>query len=210
MNRAAFVAATAIVADLVERPEVAAHWHDESACAGMTVGGLAHHLVGQADNTARFLGQEPTPDEPIPLLEHYARAAWVNSGHDSDANRTIRESADALDGPGPDEVVASVRQALARLPELLQAPRDPDTVHIPGQGWSLSTDDWLVTRLMESVVHSDDLAVSIGVPTPEFPDDALRPVLELLTALSVRRHGQSAVVRALARAERATGSVAAF
>jgi hypothetical protein len=210
MNRAAFLAATAIVAELVERPEVAARWHDESACAGMTVGGLAHHLVGQADNTVRFLSQEPTVDEPIPLLEHYARAAWVNSGHDSDANRNIRESADAHAAQGPDEVIATARRALARLPEVLPAPRDPDTVHIPWQGWSLSTEDWLVTRLMESVVHSDDLAVSIGVPTPEFPDDALRPVLELLSALSVRRHGQAAVIRALARAERATGSVAAF
>lgn len=210
MSSDAFLAATAVVVDLVSRSEVAARWHEESACAGMTIGGLTHHLVGQADHTVRLLEAEPTDDPPIPLLEHYARAAWVSSGPDSDANVGIRESADSHAVVGPDAVAGMARAALERLPAALAAPRQPDTVHIPWQGWSLTTQDWLVTRLMETVVHSDDLAASIDVPTPEFRDDALRPVLGLLTALSVRRHGQSAVIRALARSERAPGSVAAF
>ena len=45
---------------------------------------------------------------------------------------------------------------------------------IPWQGWSLTAHDFLVTRLMEIVVHSDDLAASVGLPTPEFPDDGRR------------------------------------
>lgn len=208
--RDVFVAASEIAAGLVARPEIAERWTSESACAGMSIGGLAHHLAAQAANTADFLAAEPVPDEPIRLLDHYERAAWVNSGHESPANAGIRESADEHAEAGFDAVVAMSRDALARLPEVLAAPRDPDTVHIPWQGWSLTTHDWLVTRLMETVVHSDDLAASIGVPMPEFPDDALRPVLELLTALSVRRHGQAAVIRALARRERAPESVAAF
>lgn len=31
------------------------------------------------------------------------------------------------------------------------------------------TDDLLVVRLMEVVVHADDLAVSVGMPTPSWP-----------------------------------------
>ena len=46
---------------------------------------------------------------------------------------------------------------------------------IPWQGWSLTAHDFLVTRLMEIVVHADDLAASVGLPTPEFPDDVLVP-----------------------------------
>ena len=60
------------------------------------------------------------------------------------------------------------------------------------------------------VVHSDDLAASVGLPTPEFPDDVLVPVLDLLTRVAVRRHGQAAVVRALSRPQRAPASVSAF
>ena len=209
-DAAAFLAASRIAGTLALTPEVSARWTDGSACAGMTVGGLAHHLVGQAVNTVRLLAAPPAEQEPIPLLEHYARAAWVTAGHDDEVNVGIREGSDAEAAGGPEELRALVGTTLAALPSALAEPRDPDTVHIPWQGWSLSTHDYLVTRLMETVVHSDDLAASVGVPTPEFPDEVLTPVLGLLSALAVRRHGQSAVVRALSRAERAPASVTAF
>jgi hypothetical protein len=45
---------------------------------------------------------------------------------------------------------------------------------------------------------------------PATADDVLGPVLGLLTRLAVRRHGQSAVVAALSRAERAPGAINAF
>ncbi len=205
-----FLAASRIAADLATRPEVAARWSDESACAGMTVGGLAHHLVAQAVNTLRLVTDPSTGDEPISLLEHYRRAAWVTAAPDDEANVRIREGADSEAAGGPDALRALVDATLAGLPAALAAPRDPDTVHIPWQGWSLSAHDYVVTRLMETVVHADDLAVSVGVPTPEFPDEVMAPVLGLLSALAARRHGQAAVVRALSRAERAPRSIAAF
>ena len=49
-------------------------------------------------------------------------------------------------------------------------------------------DDFLLTRLLEIVVHTDDLALSIDVLPPTFPDDAFTSVLELLTRLAVGRH----------------------
>lgn len=52
-------------------------------------------------------------------------------------------------------------------------------------------------------MHCDDLAVSIDVPTPEFPDEAFVPVRDLLVRLAVGRHGQSAVISTLTRRERA-------
>ncbi len=85
-----------------------------------------------------------------------------------------------------------------------------DPVLIPWQGWALTAHDFLVTRLMETVVHSDDLAASVGVETPEFPDDGGRAGAGLLTGLAVRRHGPTALVRALTRPQRAPGSVSAF
>ena len=67
-----------------------------------------------------------------------------------------------------------------------------------------------MTRLMETVVHSDDLAASVGLPTPDFPDAVVTPVLDLLTTLALRRHGTTALVRTLARPQRAPATVAAF
>ena len=40
-----------------------------------------------------------------------------------------------------------------RLAPALATP--PPTAYLPWQGWRLATDDFLVTRLMEMVVHSD-------------------------------------------------------
>jgi hypothetical protein len=107
-------------------------------------------------------------------------------------------------------VVRQARDELARLADVLGRPRAPDTVHIPWQGWSLTTEDFVVTRCMEMVVHGDDHAASIDVPTPEFPDPVVERVLALLTGVAVRRHGQAAVVRALSRPQRAPAHVSAF
>jgi len=76
--------------------------------------------------------------------------------------------------------------------------------------WGLALDDYLVTRLLELVVHMDDLAVSLGTPTPGLPAAATDTKITLLARIAAWRHGPLAVTRALARAERAHGSVAAF
>jgi len=76
--------------------------------------------------------------------------------------------------------------------------------------WTLTLDDFLITRMMEIAVHSDDLALSVGAATPELPPAVLDPVLDLLVRLAARRHGPTAVLRALTRSERAPGTIAAF
>ena len=77
-------------------------------------------------------------------------------------------------------MLAEIAPLLDHLPDALHAPRDPDTVFIPWHGWALTTDDFLVTRSMELVVHSDDLAASVGLPTPDFPDTIAAHVVDLL------------------------------
>ncbi len=208
-HQLAFVEAAEIAHSLASSTEVRAAWDTESACAGMSVGGLTHHLVQQAVIAARLLQAEPDGD-PIPLLEHYDRAAWLQGDLDNEANVGIRTGSDAGAAAGADAVLAEGREAIATLPGLLDSRREPDAVLIPWQGWSLTTDDFLTTRMMETVVHSDDLAASVGLPTPVFPDDAATPVLALLTGVAVRRHGQADVVRALSRPQRAPESVSAF
>ena len=208
-HRRAFIQSAEIALDLAGSAEVEAAWDAESACAGMSVGGLAHHLVSQAVTTTWLLEGQPGAD-PIPMLEHYERAAWVKADLDDEVNVGIRSGSDEQAAAGPEAVLAAAREAVAALPGLLDGPRDPDAVLIPWQGWSLATDDFLTTRMMEIVVHSDDLIASVGLPAPVFPDDALTPVLALLTGVAVRRHGQAALVRALSRPQRAPADVSAF
>jgi hypothetical protein len=71
-------------------------------------------------------------------------------------------------------------------------------------------DDLLVTRMMELAVHADDLAVSVGIETPALPPTSVETVVDLLSRLALRRHGPTAVLRALSRAERAPATITAF
>ena len=203
-----------VAADLIRHPEVARRWSDESACAGMTVGGLANHLAGQAANVVLLLGAPPHDADPIPALEHYRRAAWVHTGLDDEANVDVRTSADAYAATGAVDLEARVQSDLDALPAalapVLDGTRAPDSVLIPWQGWSLSAADFVLTRTMEALVHCDDLAASIGVETPEFPPEAADAVLGLLASVAAERHGQAAVLRALSRPQRSTGPVSAF
>ena len=203
-----------VAADLLGHPAVAARWADESACAGMTVGGLANHLAGQAGNVVRLLAATPRDAAAIPVIEHYRRAAWVHSGPESEANVDIRTSADDEASAGPAALQERVRRDLdalaGALAPVLAGSRDPGTVLIPWQGWSLTSADFVLTRTMEVLVHSDDLAASIGVDTPRFPDEAADAVLGLLASVAAERHGRTAVLRALSRPQRARGPVSAF
>jgi hypothetical protein len=206
--RGAFADAVVIATDLVLRPEVADGWEQESACADMSVGALARHVVSQWFNAVRLLRAPPGTD-PIPAREHYVRAAWLTDGHDDESNAEIRRGSEDLAAEGPEGMRILVTELAPDLIDVLGSDR-AGPVLIPWQAWSLSEDDFLLTRLMEIVVHSDDLAASVGVPTPEFPDAAIVPVLGLLTGVAVRRHGQAAVVRALSRPQRAPASLSAF
>jgi hypothetical protein len=207
-----FVASARAAAELITRPEVRDGWDLESSCAGMTNGGLADHLADQTSNTLRLLAAEPSELAPIPVVEHYRRAAWVSSGLEDEPNTSIRDGSNERALRGFDALVARVAEDLDALPGALAAAADrtPDSVLIPWQGWALTTHDFLVTRLMEIAVHSDDLAAGLGVATPQFPDDAVREVLGLLAAVAVDRHGQTALVRALSRPQRAPADVSAF
>jgi hypothetical protein len=189
---------------------VAAAWDSPSALAEWTVGGLAGHLAGQAFSGVTLIEAEPSDLEPITLDEHYERVSWIGAAVDDDVSVDIRSGGDSNAAEGAEALVARVVSARSRL-EVLLAETSPDRpVLVPWQGWALRRDDFLVMRMMEIVVHSDDLGASVGITAPTVGAALLDPVLALLTRLAVRRHGQSAVVAALSRAERAPARINAF
>lgn len=198
----AFLLAADAVLDLVDLPEVTVRWSQPSALPRLTVGGLAVHLGNQVVRAAELLTREPGD---LPVLadadEHYARSAWPTAAPEDPVNDRGGDETLALEGPAAlhDRVVAHrdrVRDALA-------SGAAQDVVPVPWAGWALRREDFLLTRMLEVVVHSDDLAVSVGVDTPTFPAAVFDPVRDLLVRLAVARHGQARVVAALTRRERA-------
>ena len=206
--RAVFVEAATIGLELVGSPRVAQDWDRPSALEGMTVGALAAHLARQVTRVPEVLAF-PVPDErAVPLVEHYLRSAWANGDDEANAAIRVRAATDAV--PGPPEVLARALEALATARVVLPGEPADRWVRPPWLAWNLALDDYLRTRLLEIVVHADDLAVSVGVDPPAWPEEVVAPVLGVLTTLAVRKHGVPAVLRTLARAERAPGSIAAI
>jgi Mycothiol maleylpyruvate isomerase N-terminal domain. len=209
MIRDAYLETAAVAVTLLREPVVAERWAEPSALAEFSVGGLAAHLASQVTRAGVPL-EEPGAGDPIDVLDHYRRSAWVDGDIHSEVNTGIRERSEGLAGSGPAAVADAADAALDRLRTVLPAEPADRVVHLLWAGWSLTLDDFLLTRTMEIVVHSDDLAVSVGLPTPELPTEATDATVRLLAAVAARRHGPIALVRALSRAERAPESITAF
>jgi hypothetical protein len=197
-----FPIAGSVTLDLIQRAEVRDQWQQQSSLPKMSVGALACHLGRQLVRAADLL---PVSTDVPPLDSadvHYERAAWVTTtSPDDPPNDRSTDDAEAALGAGAlkDRTAA----ALAKVRELLSTGTAADAVLIPWQGWSLRRSDFLLTRMLEIVVHADDLAISLDIPTPEFPSEIFTPVCDLLVRLAVKRHGQSAVISTLTRSERA-------
>lgn len=208
MTRDTFLRSAAVAAGLLHDPALAARWADPSALPDFSVGGLTRHLAYQILGTPAFIAAPPG-SMPIPVLEHYTRNTWLTSGVDSADNVAIRgrgESAAA--GTTAVALAAEVDAALAELRR--SVPAEPGDRIVDLGDWALTLDDLLLTRILELVVHGDDLAVSIGVPTPEQPSEATSAVIHLLADIAAWRNTPMSVVRAFARRERAPESIAAL
>ncbi|HEX2132395.1 MAG TPA: maleylpyruvate isomerase N-terminal domain-containing protein [Actinophytocola sp.] len=204
----AFLDGAAVGTNLLRVEPVNHRWAEPSALPDMSVGALACHLVRQVSRAAELLVTPSTLPVLASVDEHYARAAWVTaSSPDDPANDRTTDDAEAA--LGHDRMLERLDADLASATRCLRLGEAQEIVPVPWQGWSLRRDDFLHTRLLEIVVHSTDLAVSLALPTPEFPDTAFAPVRDLLARLAVHRHGQAAVVNALTRRERAQ-NISAF
>jgi hypothetical protein len=205
----AFLDTAEAVSVLLRSPALAKRWERPSALDRFRVSGLAGHLARAVLNVDRWLAEPPPAGRPVVDAVTYFLAGAGPAPHLDDAvPLRIREVGEREAAEGPDALAEAFDAARARLAARLPGmPLDRPVgvfTHV------LPLDQCLLTRLVELVVHLDDLAVSLEVPTPSVPAEATDAVTGCLTRLAVARHGCLPVLRALARHERATGPIAAF
>src|SRR5690606_25953529 len=109
--------------------------------------------------------------------EHYARSAWPTAAPEDSVNDRTGDETAALDGPSA--VHARVVEHRDVVRAALTDGTAPEVVPVPWAGWALRREDFLLTRMLEVVVHADALAVSVGVDTPTFPPEVFEPVRDL-------------------------------
>jgi hypothetical protein len=192
---------------LLFEPALIEKFDGPSALAEFSVRGLAGHLSRALTSVEGYLDRpEPAagPESGVAVIsaaDYYAGVVGADSDIDSEAQRAIRQRGlEAASGP-PESFVAGWGDTVARLTRRLEQEPGDRLVQVFG-GMVLELDEYLVTRLVELVVHADDLAVSLGVALPPLPVAATRRAIVTLVDVARIRHGDAAVLRALTRRER--------
>lgn len=187
---------------------VAERWNDPSVLPAMSIGALASHLGQMIGGLVTLLDTEAPMASEVEirsLVDLYGKTARIDDsdGLNGDAAQTIRRWATRAADEDPALLVERARAHAARLPGLLDA-AEPDrlvpSALIPGVATRLS--DYLRTRCVEFVVHTDDLAMSVGLASPEADPGATAVALEVLIEMCRARVGDAEVLRALARPNR--------
>lgn len=187
------------IGPLLRDQRVAERWDQPSALPEMTVAALAGHLLRVLATVDRYLA------EPEPLEQPEMDAAVYFSDIPTDLsdpmNVAVRQRGAEEAAGDHDEVVTSYERLKTSVLEAMRDKPSARRMTVFG-GRIMLLDEYLVTRVVEAVVHADDLAVSCGIETPVLPDDAYELAIRTLVDIGRARHGDLAVVRALARRER--------
>lgn len=208
--RELFLSCSAAVAELVGGDPVRGAWSEPSALEGYTVAGLAGHLVRGVTTVETYLTRSAgDATAQTDASGYFAAVLGAADPVDSDLHRTVRSRGEDAATAGPAELARTVETAIERLrPTLAAADRDRP-LEVLG-GLTLTTAEYLRTRLVEVVVHLDDLAVSVGVSVEGVSEDAYREVAAVLAETAARRLGGLVTVRGLARRERHPAAIRAL
>jgi len=197
--RSLVVEAVEAAAELMSRPSVGVAWDTPSALEGMSVGSLAAHLVRAAGATIAYLDRTPVdaqPEDDLLTPVTYFHAALDSPIHDQVKKVSADESAIGHE--------ATATKCADLAIELSRRFADEPADRLVGAlgGRMLTLDDFCRTRLIEVLLHLDDLSVSVGEPRPETDPLGVSIMIDIIGNIARHVHGDWKVIYALARSER--------
>lgn len=193
------------VATLLDNPEIDARWAQPSSLEGMTIGALTAHL-GRAFTTAWLYLQadECTVHEDVDASSYFYRAFDQPDEDLAELRANIVQRAADDAEPGAVAVRDIHARTVADLRTKLIGEPAERGIEVFGDV-CMQLDDYLVTRMVEAVIHSDDLCHSLEIDMPAFDPDVVDLVMVALLGMARERHGDVSMLREFARGERATG-----
>lgn len=199
--RATFLATSRGALELVASPEVAASWDEPSALYAWKVSGLTGHLVRATTSVAAYLDRDEPEGVVLGPGEYYARILDT-ADLESNLHAAIRQRGDEEAAEGPAVVAERLRNSIEALEPVLEREGSHRRVRV-FKDLVLTLNDYLRTRIVELVVHIDDLAESVKRPASDHLTPAATTIaISVLVDIARARHGDLAVVKALARRER--------
>jgi len=199
--RTAFLDSATRATGFLARPEVARSWADPSVLADFSVSGLAGHLLRGIKTVETYLdGPEPV-GEGLTAAGYY-HAVGLTPDVAAPLNREVRARGEEAAVEGYEAVVLEAQGVTQRLVERVPIESGERKIRVFGDR-VMTLDEYLRTRVVELVLHTDDLALSVGLPHEgTLPSPAASVAIDTLVDLARLRHGDVAVLWALARRER--------
>lgn len=205
-----FLQTAAVVAPLLRSEVLVERWNDPSALPEFRISGLAGHLARAVFNVETYLETEAPRDRaPMDAAAYFLNVGDPDAPLDEHLKQRIRELGEQEAGVGAADLADRFDAARSRLAVRLAA-EEPDRLVLMFGDSVLTLEQALITRLVEMVVHLDDLAVSLEISTPAVPDAAEDVVVSTLARIARVRRGGLPVIRALSRRERGPYLITAF
>jgi hypothetical protein len=192
------------------RAEVLGAWPEPSAIAGYTVGGVAAHAVHSVLWLEQLLKDvEPAGLRAVTVLEYFGPNRVEGSDDTDPFSASLRAAAEAFAQTGPEIVLAAcitARDELVGLLTNVSVTRAVPVVRVPGGQVPLG--EYLRTRVLEIVVHGDDVVCSVaGMSVASPPPNAVATCMDVCLELARARSGDFPILRAFTRRERAEKDV---
>lgn len=205
----AFLEASRHAGTVLASNEVRLAWARPSAVEMMTVGDICGHMFLIVRRVGKRLEDSGRVSEQAPAAKP---VGWTWMRVQTAADLDLPEQSQVrMDGAhvaawGWEDVHRAYDDRTRRVEGLLQRGL-PAAMDVGGH--SLSFSAYLATRVVELIVHSDDLACSVGLVNAP-PALALTTAVDALVDGSRSVHGDLTVLRALSRRERALDGISVF
>ena len=194
----AFLSATRFAGDVMRDPAIGAAWHTPSALARMTVGDVAGHLFLVVRRVEQRLDERPNLIVPQLGGMIYPR---VDGPGDLDlaVHDQVRRDGRHVAERGWSPLCDAYDNRLARLASRLVG-TVPAAVVLGDHG--IDFGEYLASRVVEVLVHADDLMASIDATRRDPPTEAIDAAVTYLVKAARRVHGDHALLLAFTRRER--------
>lgn len=193
-----YLAGTRVVRAAITDAAVVAAWTEPSVLEDQSVGSLAGHLARTGTWIVdEFLGAGE-PEGPVDFADVATFYATLLPIGDDPIHQGIRDRGAALAEQGAVALAATIDERMPAVEAALRSLPADRKLTVTG-GNVMTLEQYLVTRIVEQVVHLDDLARSVGRGPWPLPAEASRLVADTGVRIALLRHPAESVVRGLFR-----------
>ncbi|HTO01980.1 MAG TPA: maleylpyruvate isomerase N-terminal domain-containing protein [Microthrixaceae bacterium] len=178
-------------------PVVEATWNQRSVLEDQSVGGLASHLARGVWIVDDYLNLG-VPRSEIDFTSAGQYFAELVSSASPEDHQAIRDRGAAVASSGHGALLVELSTRLDTLSHrLLTLP--PETPIAVAAGKVIRLVNYLETRIVEQVIHLDDLARSTGHEPWQYPTAGTNLAVTIGMDIALRRSGSASVLRGIYR-----------